>query len=58
METVSDITEGWGVLGCDCLLLGAYATLRLANISFVISVRPSIRLSVCLSVWMEQLGFH
>ena len=50
MKTVSDdITDGSGLLGCDCLVLGVYETLRLATISFVVSVRPSI----CLSVGME-----
>jgi hypothetical protein len=32
------------------LFLGAFAKLRKATISFVMSVRPSVR--------MEQLGFH
>ena len=36
--------------------LGAFTKLRKATISFVMSVRPSISLPVCLSVRMEQLG--
>jgi hypothetical protein len=32
------------------------AVLRRATVNFVMSVRPSVRLSVCLSVRMEQLG--
>ena len=35
--------------------LGAITKLRKATLSFVMSVRPP---SVCLSVRMEQLGFH
>ena len=35
-------------------LLSAFAKLRKATISFVMSVRPSVR----LSVRMEQLGSH
>ena len=39
-------------------VLGAFPKLRKATISFVVSVRPSVRPSVCLSVRTEQLGSH
>jgi hypothetical protein len=38
------------------VLLGAFAKLRKATISFVVSFRPSVRPSVCLSVCIGQLG--
>jgi len=38
--------------------LDAFTKLRNATISFVMSVRPSARLSVYLSVRMEQLSSH
>ena len=37
-------------------ILGAFAKLRQASISFVMSFRPSFCLYVCLSVRIEQLG--
>jgi hypothetical protein len=38
------------------LLLSALEKLRKATISFVMSVRPSVCLSVCLSARMKQFG--
>ena len=36
----------------------AFAKLRQATIGFVMSVFPSVHLSVCPSVRIEQLGFQ
>ena len=45
---------------CEILahILGAFAKLRKATLSFVIAVCLSVRLSVCPSVCMEKLGSH
>ena len=37
---------------------GAFAKLRKSTISFVMPVRLSLRLSFCLSVRKEKLGFQ
>ena len=36
-----------------CLLLGAFAELRNASISFVVSVRPSVRMEQLISHWTD-----
>ena len=43
---------------CLMNILGAFAKLRKATFTFVMSTRLSVLLSVCLSVHMEKLGSH
>jgi hypothetical protein len=39
-------------------ILGTLAKLRKATVNFYVSVRPSIHSPLCISVRMQQLGFH